>query len=129
MGSGAVHQHHPRPAELVELSKSQDIEAGDGTTSVVVITAVVTDPIEERPHRAELARAGAGAHLGMSRSQEGPQIAHLDPVGVGQSTEAVLQKVLQLVQIHAIGADGVLRQPTLVLQMLQEAGDPTLHDQ
>jgi T-complex protein 1 subunit delta len=34
---GQMHVEHPTAKMLVELSKSQDIEAGDGTTSVVVI--------------------------------------------------------------------------------------------
>jgi T-complex protein 1 subunit delta len=32
---------------LVELSKSQDIEAGDGTTSVVVIAGALLDSAEQ----------------------------------------------------------------------------------
>lgn len=31
------------PFQLVELSKAQDIEAGDGTTSVVVIAGALLD--------------------------------------------------------------------------------------
>lgn len=35
--------HHPAAKMLVDLSKSQDIEAGDGTTSVVVICGALLD--------------------------------------------------------------------------------------
>lgn len=34
---------HPTAKMLVELSKSQDVEAGDGTTSVVVICGALLD--------------------------------------------------------------------------------------
>ena len=34
---------HPTAKMLVELSKSQDIEAGDGTTSVVVLCGALLD--------------------------------------------------------------------------------------
>ena len=34
---------HPTAKMLVELSKSQDIEAGDGTTSVVVLCGSLLD--------------------------------------------------------------------------------------
>eukprot|EP00485_Elphidium_margaritaceum_P005667 CAMPEP_0202686408 /NCGR_PEP_ID=MMETSP1385-20130828/2203_1 /ASSEMBLY_ACC=CAM_ASM_000861 /TAXON_ID=933848 /ORGANISM="Elphidium margaritaceum" /LENGTH=535 /DNA_ID=CAMNT_0049340975 /DNA_START=1836 /DNA_END=3443 /DNA_ORIENTATION=- len=38
---------HPAAKMLVELSKSQDIEAGDGTTSVVVIAGALLEKAEE----------------------------------------------------------------------------------
>merc|ERR1719336_2127750 len=38
---------HPAAKMLVELSKSQDIEAGDGTTSVVVIAGALLEKSEE----------------------------------------------------------------------------------
>lgn len=34
---------HPTAKMLVELSKSQDVEAGDGTTSVVVVCGALLD--------------------------------------------------------------------------------------
>merc|ERR1712167_215891 len=39
--------HHPTARMLVELSKAQDIEAGDGTTSVVVICGALLAACEE----------------------------------------------------------------------------------
>merc|ERR1719471_52724 len=38
---------HPAAKMLVELSKSQDIEAGDGTTSVVVLTGALLEKAEQ----------------------------------------------------------------------------------
>ena len=38
---------HPAAQMLVELSKSQDIEAGDGTTSVCVIAGALLEKAEE----------------------------------------------------------------------------------
>jgi len=38
---------HPAAKMLVELSKSQDIEAGDGTTSVVVITGALLEKAQQ----------------------------------------------------------------------------------
>lgn len=37
---------HPTAKMLVEISKAQDIEAGDGTTSVVVIAGALLDACE-----------------------------------------------------------------------------------
>lgn len=39
------------PLQLVELSRAQDIEAGDGTTSVVVIAGALMDAAEKLLHR------------------------------------------------------------------------------
>merc|ERR1719150_1830875 len=38
---------HPAAKMLVELSKSQDVEAGDGTTSVVVLCGALLEKSEE----------------------------------------------------------------------------------
>merc|ERR1719487_2044360 len=38
-----IEVQHPAAKMLVELSKSQDIEAGDGTTSVVVLTGALLE--------------------------------------------------------------------------------------
>lgn len=38
-----IHVQHPAAKTLVQLSKSQDIEAGDGTTSVVVLCGALLD--------------------------------------------------------------------------------------
>lgn len=38
---------HPTAKMLVEISKAQDIEAGDGTTSVVVIAGALLKASEE----------------------------------------------------------------------------------
>merc|ERR1719273_2242351 len=38
---------HPAAKMLVELSKSQDVEAGDGTTSVVVLCGALLEKAEE----------------------------------------------------------------------------------
>ena len=38
-----MHPPHPTAKMLVELSKSQDIEAGDGTTTVCVIAGALLD--------------------------------------------------------------------------------------
>ncbi|XP_074037655.1 chaperonin containing TCP1 subunit 4 [Leptinotarsa decemlineata] len=42
---------HPAAKMLVELSRAQDIEAGDGTTSVVVIAGALLDAAEKLLHR------------------------------------------------------------------------------
>merc|ERR550539_1312242 len=38
---------HPAAKMLVEVSKSQDIEAGDGTTSVVVLTGALLEKAQQ----------------------------------------------------------------------------------
>lgn len=38
---------HGSSVQLVELSKAQDIEAGDGTTTVVVIAGALLDAAEK----------------------------------------------------------------------------------
>lgn len=38
---------HPTAKMLVEISKAQDIEAGDGTTSVVVIAGALLKAVQE----------------------------------------------------------------------------------
>ncbi|CAG9819605.1 unnamed protein product [Phaedon cochleariae] len=42
---------HPAAKMLVELSRAQDVEAGDGTTSVVVIAGALLDAAEKLLHR------------------------------------------------------------------------------
>jgi T-complex protein 1 subunit delta len=39
--------NHPAAKMLVELSKAQDVEAGDGTTSVVVIAGSLLDACQK----------------------------------------------------------------------------------
>ena len=43
VGCSHLQVFHPTAKMLVELSKSQDVEAGDGTTSVVVLCGSLLD--------------------------------------------------------------------------------------
>nr|CAD7403303.1 unnamed protein product [Timema cristinae] len=46
-----INVTHPAAKMLVELSKAQDIEAGDGTTSVVVVAGSLLEEAEKLLHR------------------------------------------------------------------------------
>lgn len=54
---------HPAARMLVELSAAQDIEAGDGTTSVVVLAGSLLSAAEKVMSKGERRRNVAGASL------------------------------------------------------------------
>ena len=62
---------HPTAKMLVEISKAQDIEAGDGTTSVVVIAGALLKAVQELLNKGiHPAAISDGFAIAMAKAQE-----------------------------------------------------------
>jgi len=88
---------HPAAKMLVELSKSQDVEAGDGTTSVVVLCGALLEKSEELlqkgVHPTTIAESWAKA-----ASKAEAILNPKDPNDVGYGKKVTLQDSEELVQ-------------------------------